>query len=218
MDPRNYYHMREYWETKFKDGGLMWDFQPSDSAIRTLDIFKSSKINQILIPGFGYGRNAGIFIENGFDVTGIEISKSAIELARSNGINCIIHHGSVTSMPFDEKRYDGIFCYALIHLLNKKERQAFLRSCFNQLKDNGLMIFVVTSTRTSMFEMGRKLSKNRYKISNGLNVFFYDAVSISEEFSQYGLIDYEEIEEPIKFMTGQPPIQLIYVTCKKQIK
>jgi len=207
--------MREYWETKFKDGGLMWDFLPSDSAIRTLDIFKSNILNQILIPGFGYGRNARIFIENGFDVTGIEISKSAIELARANGINCVIHHGSVTSMPFDDKLYDGIFCYALIHVLNKKERQAFLKSCLNQLKDNGLMIFVVASTKTSMFGLGKKLSKNRFKISNGLNVYFYDNLSISKEFSQYGLIDYEEIEEPIKFMTDQPPIKLISVTCKK---
>jgi hypothetical protein len=32
------------------------------------------------------------------------------------------------------------------------------------------------------------------------------------------LIDYEEIEEPIKFMTDQHPIKLISVTCKKQIK
>jgi SAM-dependent methyltransferase len=207
--------MREYWETKFKDGGLMWDFLPSDSATRTIEIFKSNKLNQILIPGFGYGRNARIFIENGFDVTGIEISKSAIELARANGINCIIHHGSVTSMPFDDKRYDGIFCYALIHVLNKKERQTFLQSCLNQLKDNGLMIFVVASTQTSMFGMGKKLSKNRYNISNGLNVYFYDNLSISKEFSQYGLIDYEEIEEPIKFMTDQSPIKLMFVRCKK---
>jgi hypothetical protein len=74
--------MREYWEAKFKDGGLMWDFLPSDSAVRSLDIFRSNKLNRILIPGFGYGRNARIFIENGFDVTGIEISESAIGLAR----------------------------------------------------------------------------------------------------------------------------------------
>ena len=70
--------MREYWEIKYKDGGLMWDFLPSDSAIKTLDIFKSNKLNQILIPGFGYGRNARVFIENGFDVTGIEISNQQL--------------------------------------------------------------------------------------------------------------------------------------------
>ena len=207
--------MTEYWESKFKDEGALWDFFPSDSAIRTLDIFKSNKLKQILIPGFGYGRNARLFIENGFEVTGIEISESAIELANANGLNCLIHHGSVTSMPFDDIKYDGIFCYALIHLLNKRERQGFLKSCFNQLKNNGLMIFVVASTQMSMYGTGKYLSKDRFEISKGLKVFFYDSKSVFREFSPYGMIDSEEIEEPIKFMKDQDPIKMTFVVCKK---
>ena len=77
--------MIEYWESKFKNEGALWDFFPSDSSIRALDIFKTNKLKHILIPGFGYGRNARLFIENGFEVTGIEISESAIELAKANG-------------------------------------------------------------------------------------------------------------------------------------
>ena len=189
--------MREYWEEKFKTEGAMWDFFPSDSAIRSLEIFRSNRLNRILIPGFGYGRNAKLFIENGFDVTGIEISQSAIDLAKANGLNCTIHHGSVISMPFDDKIYDGIFCYALIHFLNKPERQVFLKSCFNQLKNNGLMIFVVASTQMSMYGTGKYLSKDRFEISKGLKVFFYDSKSVLREFSPYGIIDCEKIEEPI---------------------
>jgi hypothetical protein len=49
--------MKEFWEEKFKTEGAMWDFFPSYSAIRTLEIFKSNRLNHILIPGFGYGRN-----------------------------------------------------------------------------------------------------------------------------------------------------------------
>jgi SAM-dependent methyltransferase len=210
--------VENYWESKFKTEGPVWGFLPADSALRTIVIFKSNNLKEILIPGFGYGRNAKLFIENDFEVTGIEISKSAIDIARANNVNCTIHHGSVTAMPFDNKIYDGIYCYALIHLLNNKERQTFLKSCFNQLKKDGLMVFIVASTKTSMYGMGKRLSNNRFKISAGLNAFFYDSLSINKEFSSYGLIDYEDIEEPIKFMTDQPPIKLISVTCKKQIR
>ena len=207
--------MKEFWEEKFKNEGTMWDFFPSDSAIRALEIFRSNKLKSILVPGFGYGRNAKLFIENGFEVTGIEISQSAIDLAKINGLNCTIHHGSVTSMPFDDKLYDGIFCYALIHVLNKAERKVFLKSCFNQLKNNGLMFFVVASDKMSLYGTGKNLSKNRFEISRGLKVFFYDLESVSLEFSPFGLIDCQMIEEPVKFMKDQDPMKMLFVTCKK---
>jgi len=119
--------MTEYWESRFKNEGEMWKSEPSDSAINAVSLFKYEKIDQILIPGFGYGRNTRLFIDNGFKVTGIEISRSAIELARADRIECKIHHDSVNSMPFDNEKYNGIFCYAMIHLLNKKERYKFIR-------------------------------------------------------------------------------------------
>jgi SAM-dependent methyltransferase len=118
-------------------------------------------------------------------------------------------------MPFDNKIFDGIYCYALIHLLNKKERKVFLNSCYKQLKNGGLMIFVVATINTSMFGTGKKLSKNRFRISTGLDVFFYDSLSLTKEFSPYGLIGCNEVEEPIKFMPAQPPLTLMAVTCKK---
>lgn len=207
--------MIEYWESRFKNEGILWKFDPSDSAIQTLNLFQLNKFRKILVPGCGYGRNLKLFHDNGFQVTGIEISKSAIELAKENGLNCIIHHGSVTSMPFDREQYDGIFCHALIHLLNKNERKHFLRSCYSQLKTDGLMVFVVASTAMSLYANGKYISKNRFEISKGLKTFFYDREAISREFSEVGLIEFFEIEEPIKFMEGQDPIKLYSVICKK---
>lgn len=104
----------------------MWGFEPTDSAIVTKDFFLEKSVRYILVPGIGYGRNAKVFIDNGINVTGIEISKTTIDLARKNGIDSSIFQGSVTDKPFDNKLYDGIFCYALIHLLNDREREKFI--------------------------------------------------------------------------------------------
>ncbi|MGC1392391.1 MAG: class I SAM-dependent methyltransferase [Bacteroidales bacterium] len=207
--------MIEYWESRFKNEGAMWKFEPAGSAIIALELFKSEKINRILIPGFGYGRNAKLFLDNGFRVTGIEISKSAIELARSDGLECTIHNGSVTSMPFDNEIYDGIFCYALIHLLNKPERKKLLASCHNQLIKNGLMLFTVASKENSLFGTGRYLSTDRYEISKGLRVYFYDYFSVLNEFSDLAMIECKDIEEPVKFMEGVEPVKLKLVICRK---
>jgi SAM-dependent methyltransferase len=207
--------MFEYWESRFKNEGAMWKFEPSDSALIALDLFKSNKIDSVLIPGFGYGRNAKLFYDAGFTVTGIEISQSAIDIAKSNGLNCIIHHGSVTSMPFDTELFGGIFCYALLHLLNKSERRRFLASCYQQLKPGGLMVFVVASIQLNLYGTGTYISKDRYNVSKGLKVYFYDDESVANEFAGFGLQKYTDIAEPIKFMEGQEPMNLKMVLCKK---
>ncbi|WP_240315498.1 class I SAM-dependent methyltransferase [Aquimarina longa] len=108
----------------------------------TKSFFVESLVKNILIPGIGYGRNAQTFIQNGIKVNGIEISKTAIELAKKHyGNEMTIFHGSVMKMPFDGKKYDGIFCYALIHLLDSKERKKLIQDCYNQLTENGFMVF-----------------------------------------------------------------------------
>lgn len=207
--------MTEFWEASFIENQLMWGFEPSDSAIVTKDFFIEQKVKNILIPGIGYGRNAKVFIDNGIKVTGIEISKTAIDLAKQKGLTISIFHGSVTNMPFDNNLYDGIFCYALIHLLNKQEREKFIEDCYNQLKPNGYMIFTTISTNAPMFGKGRQLGNNYFEIMEGLKMFFYDSDSIREEFGKYGLIEFSEIVEPHKNMENKPPFTFNIIKCRK---
>ncbi|NYE04449.1 SAM-dependent methyltransferase [Bacillus niacini] len=207
----------EFWESSFIEKETMWGFEPSDSAILTKDFFLQKDVNDILIPGIGYGRNAKVFIDNGINVTGIEISKTAIELARQNGLNIDIFHGSVTDMPFDNKLYDGIFCYALLHLLNAHEREKFIKDCYNQLKPNGYMIFTTVSKDAPMFGKGKQLDKDYYEIMEGVKMFFYDSDSVKGDFEKYGLVEFSEIDEPNKNMENKPSINFIMVTCKKEL-
>lgn len=205
----------EYWESRFKDEGILWKFEPSDSTLIALKMFQAAGFQKVLIPGMGYGRNAKVFHENGFEVTGIEISPSAIELAREYGLNFKMHCGSVTLMPFDNEEYDCIFCYALLHLLNRMQRKQFLRNCYNQLKPGGIMVFAVASVSMSLFGSGQKLSVNRFRLSKGLEVYFYDNPAIEKEFSPLGLEEYYDIAEPVKFMVNQESIKMKFVVCRK---
>ncbi len=206
----------EFWESSFIEKQTMWGFEPTESAILTKDFFLEKNVKDILIPGIGYGRNAKVFIDNEINVTGIEISNTAIDLARQNGLHIRIFQGSVTDMPFDNKLYDGIFCHALIHLLNHREREKFIHDCYNQLKPNGYMIFTTVSKKAPMFGTGKPLDKDYFEIMEGVKMFFYDSDSINQEFGKYGLIEYLEIDEPNKNMKNKPPINFIIVKCKKE--
>ena len=205
----------EFWESSFIEKQTMWGFEPTDSAILTKDFFLEKNVKDILIPGIGYGRNAKVFIENGIKVTGIEISNTAIDLARQNGLNNTIFHGSVTDMPFESKLYDGIFSHALLHLLNKQDREKFIKDCYNQLKPNGYMIFTTVSKKAPMFGKGKQLNKDYFEIMEGVKMFFYDSDSIEKDFERYGLAELLEIDEPNKDLKNKPSIHFILVKCKK---
>lgn len=207
--------MENFWEELFSQNEYLWDFYPSDSALIAKDIFLKNKFKKILIPGIGYGRNAKPFYDSGFDITGIEISRSAIEMARKKDFNFKIHQGSLTEMPFDNDKYDGIFCYSTLHLFNKTERVEILEKCFKQLNKNGLMFFNIVSIDALNDFTGDLIDKNTLKLESGVNVFFYDLESIENEFNKYNILSIEQIDEPIKHMKDQKPLHCYNVICKK---
>lgn len=192
--------MTEFWEQAFKDKEEMWGSEPAKSTVLANDFFVDNDVKSVLIPGFGYGRNAQIFKDNGMTVTGIEISKTAIDLAHKHfGNETTIYHGSVTEMPFDNNLYDAIYCYGLIYLLDKDERTKLILDCYNQLSENGLMVFTAITKQAVTYGQGKEISKERFEMFGGVKIFFYDSETIGEEFSNVGLIEVTEVIENYPF-------------------
>ncbi|HVH98901.1 MAG TPA: class I SAM-dependent methyltransferase [Enhygromyxa sp.] len=202
----------EFWETAFIEKQLMWGLEPTRSALFANDYFARTGVRDVLIPGVGYGRNAKAFLERGMSVTGIEISETAIALARSQlGLDIPIHHGSVASMPYDHREYDGIFCYGLIYLLDADGRAKLIRDCYRQLVPGGHMIFTVISKRAPMYGRGTQLGDDWYEILPGVKMYFYDADSVEREFGPHGLIESSAIDEP----TPGGSLPFINVVCRR---
>ena len=206
--------MTEFWEAAFDEKQLIWGTEPTASALIASEHFARMGVKDVLIPGVGYGRNAKGFLDHGMSVTGIEISDTAISLARSRlGLRIPIYHGSVADMPYDSRQYDGVFCYGLIYLLNPEGRAKLIRDSYRQLAPGGHMIFTVISKKAPMYGQGKKLGDDCYERLPGLPMFFYDAASIEREFGPYGLSEYSDIEEPGP--DGGRSIPFINVCCKK---
>jgi SAM-dependent methyltransferase len=187
----------------------MWGLAPAKSAVLTKDFFIAHNIKNVLIPGIGYGRNAPIFMDHGLTVTGIEISLTAIALAKKHfGTGLTIYHGSVTEMPFDNHLYEGIFCYGLIYLLDKDEREKLIQDCFNQLTANGCMVFTAITKDAKTYGQGTPISKDQFVMFGGVKIFFYDQETIVEEFGNAGLFEVTEVVENYPFYL---------IKCKKNL-
>lgn len=205
-----------FWESAFAEKQAMWGLEPSASAIIAKDLFLKHNAKSILVPGIGYGRNAREFRDEEMKVTGIEISETAIALLRKYyGEEMKIYHGSVSDMPFDDLKYDGIFCYALIHLLNKEERQKLIKDCFNQLSPGGNMIFSVISKTAPSYGKGKKISEDQYELVEGAPLYFYDRHSIESEFGEFGLIEIREISETPPKHSEYDRFPFLLIVCRK---
>lgn len=204
----------EIWEATFADNKTMWGLEATLSAVAARNVFVRAGIKDVLVPGVGYGRNAKLFVDEGMSVTGIEISETAISLARSEmRLDFPIHHGSVSDMPFDDRQYDGIFCYGLIYLLDADGRAKLIRDCWQQLAPGGSMIFTVISKDAPMYGKGLRLADDWYEIQPGMKMYFYDAESVEHEFGDYGLVEQSKIEEPLHNGSSFP---FINVACVKR--
>ena len=210
--------MRDFWEASFDAYQAMWGLNPTNSAIYSKNLFIEKDIQDILIPGIGYGRNAQYFVENGLNVTGIEISRLAIDLARRQyNLHSQIFHGSVTDMPFDDHLYEGIFCHAVLHLLNQEQRVKMISDCYSQLKDGGYMIFVVVSKKSSNYGKGKEVAPDTFEIGKGAQIFFYQDKTVVKDFQEYGLTNFFELEEPNTAASNGSSSTFILIICQKQI-
>jgi SAM-dependent methyltransferase len=174
--------MNTFWEERFCKEGRIWGDTPSLTVPLAINLFKKAGVHQVLIPGSGYGRNAEAFARAGFEVTGIEISPTALSLAPRGSLKLRYHRGSVLDMPFDDSMYDGIYCFNVLHLFRKHDRTLFLQRCREQLKDHGVMFFVVFSDREPSLGTGRMVEENTFESKPGREVHYYSTEDLVSEF------------------------------------
>lgn len=204
--------MPEFWEDAFAQKQMMWGEAPTRAARLAADELAARGARNVLIPGVGYGRNALPFLDRGMRVAGIEVSETAIALARTKmGLDFPIVHGSVTDMPFDDGRHDAVFCFGLLYLLDAAARAKLLRDCAGHLVPGGLMIFTVVSKADPMFGKGTRLGEDHYETEHGVRIFFYDEASIRREFAAHGPVDIVTVDELMPNGAQRPFLQ---ITCR----
>ena len=188
--------MTKFWEERFREEGKIWGDIPSRTAEYAIGLFRKAGVRNVLVPGSGYGRNAEAFARAGFGVTGIEISGTAISLARHGCSTVRYHHGSVLEMPFDDSMYDGIYCFNVLHLLRKNDRVLFLKRCLEQLKVGGVMFFVVFSDKEPSFGTGRMVEENTFESKPGREVHYYSEEDLVSEFCGMEILGTGMMEDP----------------------
>lgn len=206
---------KTYWDNRFQDEGYVWGTSPSQTAVYAVEIFRKNGAQKILVPGSGYGRNTKLFSESGFDVTGIEISEVASEMAKEYDPQTRTYNGSVLDMSLAPEQYDAIYCYNVLHLFREKERELCLKQCADKVRDDGLLFFVVFSEKESSFGKGQEVERNTFESRPGRPVHYFAEAELRDYFKGFRIIESGIAEDTENHGEGPHTHVLLYILARK---
>ncbi len=193
---------------------IPWNSElPPEALVRLVE---SSRIKpcRTLDLGCGAGNYAVYFAGKGFEVTGVDISPTAIKLAQENakqaGVECtFLAADALSDLREIQEDYDFIYDWQLLHHIFPEDRHKYAHNVNRLLHSDGRYLSCCFSEKDPQFG-----GSGKYRTTSlGTVLFFSSEQEIKELFEPYFTIEeLKTIELPGKFA----PHQVIFAFMQKK--
>ena len=180
--------MNEYWDARFGSEGRIWGDAPSRTAEQALEIFRRYRVQSVLVPGAGYGRNTRLFSGAGLRVTGVEVSGVAYEMATTFDPATTFHQASALDLSFLDETFDAVYGFNILHLFRREERLTFIAQCREHVRPGGLLYFTVFSEREPSFGKGAEVEPGTFESKPGRPVHYFTGHDLRDHFPGLSVI------------------------------
>jgi ubiquinone/menaquinone biosynthesis C-methylase UbiE len=163
--------MQKTWEDSFKEAIKLQAFNtaPVEALVRNVSYYLRGRFPDgnpaglnFLEMGCGAGPNLLWLAKKGIRVSGIDISPTALGLAKkaleANGCSGQVGElveASVTSVPFKNESFDGILEACVFQHLSKEDRRRAFQEVSRLLKPGGVFVGYMLDTRHTVFQAKR---------------------------------------------------------------
>jgi cyclopropane fatty-acyl-phospholipid synthase-like methyltransferase len=175
-------------------------------------------VKKLLVPGSGYGRNTRLFSTSGFTVTGVELSFEACRIAMSFDPDTRVYNQSVLDMSFLHGRYDGIYCFNVLHLFREADRRRFIRQCDIRVKKGSPLFFTVFSEKEESYGKGGQIEENTFESKQGRPVHYFTDSNLKEHFKGMNIIETGIMEDQENHGEGPHTHILRYICVRTNSK
>ena len=130
---------------------------------------KNEKVKKVLDLGCGAGRHSVLLAKSGFEVIGIDISKSALKIAtrwtkRERLKNVAFVRATMTNIPLRDSCLDAVISISVMHHGFKKDVETTVKEIHRILGENGKLLANLASVRDSRYGTGNRVERNTYWI------------------------------------------------------
>jgi len=146
-----------------------WLKKPVPFIVDSLPLFREYEAQALLDLGCGVGRNSIYLGKEGFDVIGVDISRSALKKtklwSKVEGIpNVTVLRASMTHLPFVKQAFHAVISVSVIHHALKKDIEKAIEEIRTVLKDNGLFLANLLSIKDCRYGSGEKLENGTFRV------------------------------------------------------
>jgi SAM-dependent methyltransferase len=207
---------QDHWEKIYSEESEFFGDNPSFAAKKALEMFRSEDKSVVLELGAGQGRDALFLAGQGFKVTAVDYSESAVEAIRhkaeKRGLSqsiTVICHDIRKPLPFADGSFDACYCHMLYCMaLCTHELEALFKEVRRVLKPNGLNIYTVRHTGDVHYQRGIPRGEAMYEM-RGFIVHFFSREKVNRLAQGYQVVSVDEFEE------GELPRKLFLVVLRK---
>jgi SAM-dependent methyltransferase len=172
---------------------------PPDLLVKLIDS-KSIPLGSVLDIGCGAGNYSIFLAKRGFDVVGIDVSKEAIRIARSQAkkhrVSCQFYTIDVIEdFDFFEGSFDFIFDWQLLHHIFPKYRKNYVINVDRLLKAEGRYLSVCFHEDDLRFGGSGKIRKT----SLGTVLYFSSEKELYDLFSPiFSILEFKKLKMGVK--------------------
>ena len=142
------------WEKVYEAKVTPWDVgQPEDALVEFIDssVVKPCRVLEI---GCGNGNDAIFLAKKGFDVTAIDISKRAIEIAKERAkkanVKCNFIAEDATNLKSVSGKFDFVYDRACFHFIPEQKRGEYVQTVKKFLINGGYFFLIVSSDKDTV--------------------------------------------------------------------
>ena len=168
--------LKGFWDKKFAGEKYIYGKAPAKFLARNYDFIPSG--SRVLDIGMGEGRNAVFLATKGYKVTGIDISRVAVQkaryLAKEFGVRIDTIVKSIKELKIKPGSIDAIICFYYVD-------REIVKTLKKWLKPGGVIIF-------EAYTMNQKLINKM----EGQDSYVLQEAELFDLFSNYKVLKYEE--------------------------
>ena len=192
------------WDDYYKENDvekMPWYEKDLDLDLKEEIELKNLHSGKFLDLGTGPGTQAMQISNLGFDVTGSDLSNSAIERAKKLYPNTSYIVGDILNSKFLDNAFDYILDRGVFHIFEQEKLPDYLRQIKRILKKNGILFL-------------KCMSVEEKNLEDGKGPFLYSKAQIKEIFENN--FEIESIRDSVYYGTIKPLPKSLFVVMKNK--